>query len=189
MMVPGVHVLLTSPFFSLDMMTPAIFSPVAAFISPAQRDASEIKKRGWEAIRVKARCEFQAWLRVFLLLPAWCPAGCSHQEQPVLMELGHLWSAPACFQGMFPLPFPWGCRSLPDSVFSTRNVFFPFIFSVALGDASLLPFLAVFLPFCLSFPPKEAQNSLPCVCREMLLIDYCHSFSSSFSRREFVFFI
>lgn len=79
--------MLTSPFFSLDMMTPAIFSPVTAFISPAQRDASEIKKRGWEAIRVKARCEFQAWLRVFLLLPAWCPAGCSHQEQPVLMEL------------------------------------------------------------------------------------------------------
>lgn len=163
MMVPGVHVLLTSLFFSLDMMTPAIFSPVAAFISPAQHDASEIKKRGWEAIRVKARCEFQAWLRVFLLLPAWCPAGCSHQEQPVLMELGHLWSAPACFQGMFPLPFPWGCRSLPDSVFITRNVFFPLSFLWLWVMPLCCIFLLFFSLFVFLSLPKRPKTLCP-VC-------------------------
>lgn len=105
-----------------------------------------------------------------------------------------LWWAPVCSQGMFPFPWAeqgWGCRSFltPLTQCPVPGMFSSLCLFCALGDASLLPFLAVSPWFCLSFPPKEASELFAPVCAGRLLpMDYWHSSLGYFSRRECGFF-
>lgn len=167
MMLPGVHVLLASPFFPHGYDEPSYFLTCCRFISPAQHDASEIKKRGWEAIRVKARCEFQAWLRVFLLLL--CLVSCrlfpsgaasadgagSPSDEPLLVprECSHS-------------PFPG--QSRPGVVLNTQcsvsEMFSSLYLFCGPGWCLFAAFSCCFSPFLSFFPSQRGPSTLCLVC-------------------------
>lgn len=185
--------------FLADMMTPAIFSPVIAFISSPLPDASEIKnvlgKQSEEKHSVVKGMALPDSCVIPLFPVFGVLQGVPIRNRQCWWGCVILWWAPfvswECSRSHFPGQSRAGVVGEPSPPWPSRlgvqyqQCFLPFIFSVALGDASLLPFLAV-SPF---FPPKEASELFaPVFAGRLLLMDYWESFLCYFFKRECGFF-